>query len=70
MYSNLIGLMAIRKVAKTTLASAMGINRSTLDNKLEGKSQFTLSEMFFIQHKFFPDVPEEKLFEKTEVVSA
>lgn len=62
MYANLIGLMAVRKVAKTVLAAALGINRGTLDNKLEGRSKFSAAEMFFIQQKFFPDVPENELF--------
>lgn len=66
MYTNLIGLMAIRKVAKTTLSAAMGINRGTLNNKLEGKSRFSLSEMFFIQRKFFPDIPQDELFKFEE----
>ena len=66
MYSNLIGLLAIRKIAKTVLAAKMGINRGTLDNKLEGKSRFSLSEMFFIQQKFFPDLTEEEIFKFDE----
>lgn len=64
MYENLIGLIAIRKVTKTNIATALGINRSTLDNKLNGKSRFTSAESFFIQKKFFPDVSEEELFRK------
>ena len=66
MYSTLIGLLAIRKIAKATLASKMGINRGTLDNKLGGKSRFSLSEMFFIQQKFFPDLTEEEIFKFDE----
>lgn len=65
MYANLIGLIAIRKIVKSQIAAAMGLNRSTLENKLNGKSKFTLSEMFFIQQKFFPDISEEELFEFT-----
>ena len=66
MYANLVGLMAIRKIAKTALATAMGINRGTLDNKLDGRSRFSAAEMFFIQQKFFPDVPEKELFKFDE----
>lgn len=66
MYANLIGLLAIRKIAKTALATAMGINRGTLDNKLEGKSRFSAAEMFFIQQKFFPDLSESELFKFDE----
>ena len=66
MYANLIGLLAIRKIAKITLAAAMGINRGTLDNKLEGKSRFSTAEMFFIQQKFFPDLTEEEIFKFDE----
>lgn len=62
MYEKLIGLMAIRKVTKVAIAEAMGINRSTLDNKLEGKTRFSTAEMFFIQQKFFPDVVQAELF--------
>lgn len=66
MYANLIGLMAIRKIAKNALAASLGINRGTLDNKLEGSSKFTIAEMFFIQQKYFPDVSEQELFKREE----
>lgn len=64
MYKKLIGEIAVRKIAKTEIASKMGIDRSTLENKLTGKSKFTISEMFFIQTMFFPDTKPEELFEK------
>lgn len=66
MYENLIGLMAIRKIAKTTMSTKMDMNRGTLDNKLNGKSKFTVSEMYFIQHNFFSDVDMDYLFAKTD----
>lgn len=67
MYSKLIGLIAVRKIAKVDIAKALEIDRSTLENKLRGKSKFSSAEMFFIQHKFFPDVDEEVLFEKEQI---
>lgn len=65
MYANLIGIMAVRKIVKTDICAAMGINRTTFENKLRGKSKFSTSEMYFIQKVFFPDVSSEKLFEMT-----
>lgn len=66
MYEKLIGLIAVRKIAKTRIAEAMDIDRTTLENKLRGKSEFSVSEMFFIQNQFFPDIKKEELFLKSE----
>lgn len=66
MYENLISLIAVRKIAKVDISNAMDMNRTTFDNKLWGKSKFTIAEMFFIHQKFFPDVSEEELFKRTE----
>lgn len=66
MYENLIALMAVRKVSKKTIADRMGINRAALYNKLNGKSKFSLSEMFFIHQNFFSDIDKDYLFAKTD----
>lgn len=67
MYSNLIGIIAVRKISKVDIARAMGIDRSTLENKLRGKSEFSIAEMYFLQHEFFPDVRKEELFERESI---
>lgn len=66
MYENLIGIMAIRKVKRIDISKSLGIDRSTLENKLNGKSKFTIAEIFFIQQKFFPDKKSEWLFERSK----
>lgn len=65
MYENLIGIMAIRKIKRIDISKSLGIDRSTLENKLNGKSKFTIAEIFYIQQKFFPDKKSEWLFKRT-----
>lgn len=67
MYENLIATIAIRKVAKTKIAADLEIDRSTLENKLRGRSHFTVAEMFFIHAKYFPDTDANKLFECSSI---
>lgn len=69
MYEYLIGVIAVRKISKVKIANSLGIDRSTLENKLRGKSKFSISEMFFIQHEFFPDIDANTLFQFVSVVS-
>lgn len=44
------------------LAAKTGITYTTLLSKLNGQSEFTLSEMFRIQAAFNPKIPLETLF--------
>ena len=64
LYKNLIAEIAARKMSKVKIAEEMKISRHTLDNKLFGKSEFTPSEVFFINKKFFPECDERELFRK------
>lgn len=62
MYENLIGAIAICKVSKSQIARSLEIDRSTLENKLRGKSRFSVAEMFYIHQNFFPNKNEDWLF--------
>ena len=64
MYENLIATIAISRVSKSYIAKTLDIDRSTLENKLRGTSKFSVSEMFFIHQKFFPNKDEDWLFER------
>jgi hypothetical protein len=63
MYKNLISEIAIRKIAKTDIATALSVSRDTLENKLRGITDFKVSEAVFIHEKFFPDLDYQELFQ-------
>ena len=61
-YSTLVSEMAKNKVTKTTIAKAVGISTRSLYSKLNGKTDFTLSEADKIHSIFFPYVSKDELF--------
>lgn len=63
---NLIAEIAKKKITKKEIAKAIGISQKTLFNKLNGKTDFTMSEMMKIRDTFFPGRSLEELFELKE----
>lgn len=63
MYKKLKALMVERDITQKDLAKVLNINVSTLNFKLNGKSEFTLSEAFTIS-AFFGNKPLEEIFLK------
>lgn len=61
-YPELIGSLARKSITKIRIANALGISQRTLYSKLTGATDFTFSEANKIQQQFFPDVPIDKLF--------
>lgn len=66
MYQNLEAEIARRKneFNKTEFAKKIGMTLNTLNNKIDSKSDWTLSEVQAIC-KIFPDLKIDYLFEKT-----
>ncbi|MGL4571826.1 MAG: helix-turn-helix domain-containing protein [Clostridium sp.] len=64
MYRELLGNLAKKGMSKKELAEIVGITEKTLFNKLNGKSDFTWSEVKRIRKVVAPEVSLEKLFEK------
>lgn len=54
--------ISIRGVTRSDIAKELGISPRSLLNKMRGLSAFKWQEALFIQHRFFPDIPIEKLF--------
>lgn len=52
-YSNLKGEMAKKGVTNVDIANLLKVHRNTVDNKLSGKSSFSVDEAFRIYEAFF-----------------
>lgn len=61
MYKKLRGLMAENKITQRKLASELDLNITTLNFKLNGKTDFTLSEAMKIS-TIFNNKPIEEIF--------
>lgn len=64
MYLNFYKEMKARNLNQFTVADKIGITRESLNNKLNGKTDFKAQELFDIKEHFFPDLTLEYLFEK------
>lgn len=65
-YRKLAARMALMDVKKTELASMLGISYSSLQNKMRGRSKFTLDEALRIRQLLCLSGPLEEVFEKYE----
>lgn len=63
MYPNLRAEMARKNIKSVVVAETLGISYDTMSNKMNGKSDFTRTEIFKIRDEFFPDLTLEYLFE-------
>lgn len=66
MYPNLRAEMARINLRPAVIAEALNISYDSVINKINGKTDFTRSEIFKIRNKFFPDLTLEYLFETVE----
>ena len=65
MFPNLRAEMARKNIKPTDISSALNITYDSTLNKLNGKTDFTRTEIFKIRDAFFPDLTLDYLF-KTE----
>ena len=63
MFPNLKAEMARNDVSVLQIAKALGVTRKTFENKMNGVSQFKVTEMWKIQG-MFPDCSLAYLFEQ------
>ena len=66
MYRELLGEIVKRGLSKKELAKEIGITEKTLFNKLNGKSDFTWSEIKKIRNIVAPNISLEELFKTTD----
>jgi len=57
-------LMTGKGITIETMARALGIHRNTLQNKLDGDSEFTFAEAMLISEMFFPEYRTSYLFKR------
>ena len=64
MYPNLKAEMARASITAVELADLIGMPYSTLTQKLNGRTEFTVGEAFKIRKALGVDIPIEELFKK------
>lgn len=69
-YPELVAEMAKRKLTRTAVARRLGISTRALYSKLNGETDFTLSEANAIHSSFFPDLEKESLFSRADQSTA
>lgn len=69
-YPELVAEMAKRKLTRTAVAKELGISTRALYSKLNGETDFTLSEANAIHSNFFPDMEKDTLFARADQDSA
>lgn len=63
-YPNLAGKIAERGIKKSIIARAISCSPRAFNNKMNGRTEFSWSEVCTIQRMFFPDIPKETLLER------
>jgi hypothetical protein len=58
-----------RGIKKAAIASSVRITPRSLNNKLQGITNFTWDEACRIQSRFFPDIPKDDLFSPSVIES-
>lgn len=64
LFPELIGEMAKRGENQNTLANLLGITPGSINNKMAGRTQWTISEMALISNHYNRD--KEELFKRNE----
>lgn len=64
LFPELIGEMAKRGEYQGTLAKLLGVTPETINNKMAGKTKWTISEMALISNHYSRD--KEELFKRNE----
>ena len=67
MYANLKAEMARRGITSTQLSKVIGVTIQTFSKKINGQSDFTLSEAYQIKEFLLIDMPIEELFKETNI---
>lgn len=63
-FQNLVGEMAKKGITRKDFSEVLGVEYTTIRNKMNGKTEWLRSEMIKIRDVFFPDLEIEFLFKK------
>lgn len=66
MYINLIEILNRKKISMKDLAKFLGVTEKTVQNKVNGRNEFTLSEAFSIVTFICPEYRMDFVFAKQE----
>lgn len=64
MFDNLKNAMSLKKISIRTVARLIGTTEKTVSNKLDGRTEFTLSEILAINENLFPEYELRFLFKR------
>lgn len=66
MYANLRQALRDKKIAFRAVSAAIGCNEKSLNNKLAGRTDFTVGEAMIIKKDILPEFSFDYLFEKAD----
>lgn len=66
MYKNLIAILGVKKITMKAYAEFLGVSEKTVQNKVYGKTEFTLGEANKTCSFICPEYKMDYVFEKTE----
>lgn len=64
MYDNLKALLTLKGISIDTLAKLLGVHRNTIQNKLDGESEFTIGQAQIIIETMFPEYTYKYVFHR------
>ena len=64
-YPILVGKLAERGIKRSAVANALRCSTRALQNKINGTTDFTWSEVCILQRQFFPDLSKEALLSRS-----
>lgn len=64
MFENLRFELSRKRIANKAVADLIGCTQKTLDNKMNGVTEFTLSEMWLISDNLLPEFDLRYLFKR------
>ena len=65
MYGNLSSELRRKNIAKKVIADMLGCTEKTINNKMSGKTDFTISEAFMIHKNLLPEFDMDYIFAST-----
>lgn len=69
MYDNLKAAMAQKGITTEALAKLLNVHRNTVQNKLDGESEFTFGQAQVISEVVFPEYTMKYLFHRAEAAA-
>ena len=64
MYDNLKAAMALKGITVDAMAKILNVHRNTVQNKLDGDSEFTFGQAQLISEVMFPEYTMKYLFHR------